>query len=83
MSDVTVPFGDSASDTATLLLAAADKLDLDPSAVRTVEGAFVVPREVADEADVDYESDEEAAEEAAEEEPKPAAKKAAKKSSRR
>lgn len=77
MSEVTVPFGDTPSDTAILLLAAADKLDDYTEAdVRTVEGAFVVPKEVADKAGVDYESDEQEAEA----EPPPAAKKTAKKS---
>ena len=47
---VTVPYGDSASDTAVLLLAAAESLDLDPNVVRTTEGAFVVPKEVHDKA---------------------------------
>ena len=47
---VEVPFGDNASDQATLLLAAAEDLGLDPSTVGTREGAFVVPQEVHDKA---------------------------------
>lgn len=58
MSDqVEVPFGDNASETATLLLAAAEKLHDDQGLVRTSEGKFLVPKDVADEAGVDYESD--------------------------
>jgi hypothetical protein len=58
MSDeVEVPFGDNPSDTATLLLAAADKLELDPGVVRTGSNVFMVPKDVADEAGVDYEGD--------------------------
>jgi hypothetical protein len=75
VTDVTVPFGDKPGETATLLLAAAEELDLDPSAVRTSEGAFVVDKNVADKAGVDYESDDDGDDEP---EPKPA-KKAAKK----
>ncbi len=46
---VEVPFGDDPSETATLLLAAAVELDLDPAVeVRTTsEGMFVVSEEVA------------------------------------
>lgn len=47
MSDlVEVPFGENASETATLLLAAAEDLGLDQSVVGTQEGAFLVPDEV-------------------------------------
>lgn len=58
MSDVTVPFGDSAEDTATLLLAEAEKQDLDPSVVKVDSSgptglAFRVPEEVAKGAGVD------------------------------
>jgi len=53
MSDETVEVSFSANneETAVLLLAAAEELDLDPAvAVRTSEGNFVVPKEVADKA---------------------------------
>lgn len=47
MSDeVEVPFGQNASETATLLLAAAEELGLDQAVVQTREGMFVVPEEV-------------------------------------
>ena len=52
MGEVRVEFGDDLSEQATLLLAAAEDLDLDQSVVRTEEGAFVVPEEVADKAGV-------------------------------
>ena len=52
---VTVPYGENAGETATLLLAAAEEVCGDQSVVRTVEGAFVAPKEVADKAGVDYE----------------------------
>lgn len=81
MSDVTVPFGDDAGKTATVLLAAAEKLHEDQSLVRTQTGAFLVPKDVADEAGVDYESDEDddEADEADEGDEKSASKTAAKK----
>jgi len=47
---VEIPFGDNASETATLLLAAAEELGLDQSVVGTVEGGFLVPSEVNDKA---------------------------------
>jgi hypothetical protein len=51
MSDqVEVPFDDSPGEQATLLLAAADELGLDPDVVRTTEGGFSVPSEVNDKA---------------------------------
>lgn len=74
--NVKVPFGGKASDNATLLLSAAEELDLDQSVVRTTSGAFVVPKEVADKAGVDYDSGEDA-----EQPKKKAAKKTAKKAS--
>lgn len=48
MSDdlVEVPFGDNPSETATLLLAAAEELGLGQEVVGTQEGAFLVPPEV-------------------------------------
>jgi len=47
MSDlVEVPFGDNPSETATLLLAAAEELGVGQSVVGTVEGGFLVPDEV-------------------------------------
>jgi hypothetical protein len=53
-TEVTVPYGENAGETATLLLAAAEKLHENQGLVRTVEGAFMVPKDVADEAGVDY-----------------------------
>jgi hypothetical protein len=43
-----VPFDKKPSDQATLLLAAAEELGLDPSVVQTYEGGFLVPQEVYD-----------------------------------
>lgn len=56
MSDiVTIPYGESAENTAVLLLAAVEDLDLDPSVVRTGSfGNFFAPKEVAEAAGVDY-----------------------------
>ncbi len=56
MSDiVTIPFGDSAQDTAVLLLAAVEDLGLEPSVVTTGSfGNFFAPKEVAEAAGVDY-----------------------------
>ena len=71
MGDVFVSYGDSAQDTAVLLLDAQEKLELPVDVVASTSGGFNVPQEVADEAGVDYEGREES---------KPA-KKAAKKSS--
>lgn len=50
MGDVRVAFSANNQETATLLLAAAEDLDLDASVVRTEEGNFVVPEEVSDKA---------------------------------
>ena len=51
MSDeVEVAFSANNQETAVLLLAAAEDLGLDPSVVRTSEGAFIVPQEVSDKA---------------------------------
>lgn len=47
---VEVPFGDNPSEQATLLLAAAEELDLGQEVVGTASGAFVVPPEVAERA---------------------------------
>lgn len=55
MTDVNIKYGKSAKDTATLLLAAAESLDMPASVVRTQEGGFIAPREVAEEAGVDIE----------------------------
>jgi hypothetical protein len=74
MADVEVPYGESASDTATLLLAAAENLELAPGVVQTTsDGVFLVPEEVAKKAGLDTVDDE--AEDKA-----PAKKAAAKKS---
>lgn len=51
MSNVEVPFGDNGSETATLLLAAAEELGLDANVVQTSgRRAFFVPQEVRDKA---------------------------------
>lgn len=50
MADVKIPFGEKASDTAVLLLAAAETLDRPVTDVRTVQGAFLVDEEIANEA---------------------------------
>lgn len=76
MSDnVEVPFGDDAGETATLLLAAAEDLDLPADSVLTTsDSTFSVPEDVAKKAGVDYESDDESDDE---DKPKKPAKKAA------
>ncbi|HEY5421315.1 MAG TPA: hypothetical protein VIL10_11300 [Marmoricola sp.] len=51
---VEIPWGPDSSDTATLLLAAAEEMDRDPQEVRTVTGAFLVPKDIADRAEVGY-----------------------------
>lgn len=66
MTDVNIEGHDS--DTAVLLLAAAEELDLDPGVVRTTTSGFLVPEEVANKAGL------------GEEEPKAAKKAPAKKS---
>lgn len=43
---VEVPFEGKAGDKATLLLAAAEELELPASVIRTKQGAFLVPEEV-------------------------------------
>jgi len=50
VTGVEVPFEKKPSDQATLLLAAAEELGLDPSVVQTYEGGFLVPQEVHDKA---------------------------------
>lgn len=47
---VEIPFDKRPGDQATLLLAAAEDLGLDPSVVATYEGGFLVPQEVNDKA---------------------------------
>jgi hypothetical protein len=47
---VEVPFGDNPSETATLLLAAAEELGVGQEVVKTQEGSFLVPSEVNDKA---------------------------------
>lgn len=55
MSNVTVPYGDNAEETAVLLLDAAISLDLPAGVVTTGSfGNFYAPEEVADAAGVDY-----------------------------
>lgn len=48
LGEVEIPFGDDPQETAILLLAAAEELDLEPFVVRTGEGVFLVPEAVAD-----------------------------------
>lgn len=50
MTDIHVPWGEDASDTATLLLAAAEVLELPPEVVRTTSDGFLAPEEVAEKA---------------------------------
>jgi hypothetical protein len=58
--EVEVPFGDNPSETATLLLAAAEDMDLDPGVVKTTsEGTFVVPADLAKKAKVKPKEDSE------------------------
>lgn len=47
---VEIPFDDDPSKQATLLLAAAEDLDLDQSEVRTTGGGFLVSEEIANKA---------------------------------
>ncbi len=55
MTDVVVPYGDSAAETATLLLAAAEKAGEDASVVRTGSyGSFYAPEKLAKAAGVKY-----------------------------
>ena len=59
MDTVEVPFGDNAKETATLLLAAAEDLDLPVDSVTTTSSSsFMVPLEVAEKSGVDYEGKE-------------------------
>lgn len=59
MSDeVEVEFGEKPDETATLLLAAAEELDLPASVVRTGGGVFVVPDEVRKKAGLEEKKDE-------------------------
>lgn len=58
MSNVTIPFGENAENTAVLLLAAAQEMDLPASVITTGSfGNFYAPEEVADKAGVDYVAD--------------------------
>ena len=50
VSEVEVPFDENTSDTAVLLLAAAEELGHGQLAVKTTAGAFIVPEEVRDRA---------------------------------
>lgn len=49
-SEVEVEYGEKPSDTAVLLLAAAQELDLPAEVVKTREGGFLVPAEVNEKA---------------------------------
>ena len=53
-NEVQVEYGDSAKETATLLLAAAEESEQDASVVRTGNGVFYVPEDVAKKAGVEY-----------------------------
>ena len=55
--EVAVPFGDNPSDTATLLLAAAEESGVDQSVVRASSGVFYVPAGVAKKAGVEPQKD--------------------------
>lgn len=59
MSDeVFVPYGDSAQETATLLLAAVEEEGAEPAVVRSSsDGGFYVPEALAQKANVDYQSE--------------------------
>lgn len=65
MGDVFVSNGDSAQDTAVLLLDAAESADLPPDVVRTTSGGFVVDEKLAKAAGVDYDGDASSSDEAA------------------
>lgn len=89
MAEVFVGYGDSPQDTAVLLLSAAEEAEAHVDVVRSVEGGFYVPEEIAKAAGVDYKSEDEVVAEqvqavqqpgeapAKDDAPKPAAKKAA------
>lgn len=51
--EVAVPFGDNPSDTAVLLLAAAEETGRDQSVVRSSSGVFYVPADLAEKAGVE------------------------------
>jgi len=48
--EVEVPFGDNPTETAVLLLAAAEESGVDQSVVRTGTGVFYAPKSIADKA---------------------------------
>ena len=50
LNPIEVPLGNNATDTAVLLLAAAQELGLPPAVITTTSGAFQVPQEVHDRA---------------------------------
>lgn len=77
MADVTIPFGPDNHDNAVLLIAAAEKLGVPRSQVRTKIGAFVVDEKVAAEAGL---GEKKPAKKAAPAKKAPAKKAAAKKS---
>jgi hypothetical protein len=77
-NEVYVAYGDNAADTATLLLASAEKKHDNQGLVRSVEGGFYVPKDVADDAGVDYDKgDDEDGSATEQDEKKAPAKKAA------
>jgi hypothetical protein len=79
--EVKVPFDANPTDQAVLLLAAAEELDLGPSAVKTSEGAFIVPEEVHQRAFPPEKKEEEAPQQ--EQAPPPPKKAPAKKSAKK
>jgi hypothetical protein len=54
--EVEIEYGDSAQDTAVLLLAAAEELGEEPAVVRTGSGIFYAPEEVAKKAGVKHQN---------------------------
>lgn len=56
-NEVEVPFGENPSDTAVLLLEAAEKKGLDASVVRTGSRVFYAPEEVVQEAGLSEDDD--------------------------
>lgn len=92
MATVEVPFGDNPSETATLLLAAAEESEeFDQRVVGTGVGVFIVPEEIAKAAGLSQSEQEPEpepepepeSEPEPEPEPKPAKKSAAKKASKK
>lgn len=79
MGDVTVFYGEDAQATAILLLGTAEGLALGQEVVRTIQGAFIVPSEVADAAGLGESTQDEQAAEKPADKTKPAESPPAKK----